>query len=124
MLSLSDHASFLAQGIPAVQLFTPQPIQTFSDPWVSVRDRQVWPPRHYFMCTKDPNSHFRLIGPRFQNAPGWGYGEFDELHDVVRTHPQMVADAILKVADNWGLKPDLNETPLSENSTAAISPSA
>jgi pimeloyl-ACP methyl ester carboxylesterase len=88
-------------------LFTPQPIQTFSEPFVSTRDRLVWPPRHYFMCTKDPNSHFRLIGPRFQNAPGWGYGEFDELHDVVRTHPQMVADAIAKVADNWGLKPDI-----------------
>lgn len=88
-------------------LFVPQPIHTFSDPFVSVRDApQAWPPRHYFMCTKDPNSHFRLIGPRFQNAPGWGYGEFDEFHDVVRTQPQLTADAIAKVAETWGLKPD------------------
>jgi pimeloyl-ACP methyl ester carboxylesterase len=88
-------------------LFVPQPIHTFSDPYVSVRDVQSWPPRHYFMCTKDPNSTFRAIGPKFQNAPGWGYGEFDAFHDVVRTHPQLVADAIAKVADIWGLKPDV-----------------
>ena len=87
-------------------LFTPQPIATLSEPFVSVRARQDWPPRHYVLCKAYKESPFHAIAARVRGAPGWSYGEFDALHDVVRTHPQMVADMISERAKAWGLKPE------------------
>ncbi len=79
-------------------LFTPQPIATSSEPFVSTRPKQDWPPRHYVLCKAYHPSPFHAIAARVKDAPGWTYGEFDALHDVVRTHPEMVADMIEAVA--------------------------
>jgi pimeloyl-ACP methyl ester carboxylesterase len=87
-------------------LFTPQPIRTSSEPFISVREKQDWPPRHYVLCKAYDPSPFHAIAARVKNAPGWSYGEFDALHDVVRTHPTMVADMISERAHAWGLKPE------------------
>ena len=97
--------SFVARAAEKFgSLFTPQPIRTSSEPFVSVREKQDWPPRHYVLCKAYDPSPFHAIAARVRNAPGWTYGEFDALHDVVRTHPLMVADMISDRAQAWGLR--------------------
>lgn len=84
-------------------LFTPQPVKTLAEPFVSVRRQPVWPPRHYFLCTRYKGSVFHRIADQVRGAPGWGYGELDALHDVLRTEPEMTAEAIDAVTREWGL---------------------
>ncbi len=74
--------------------FTPQPLATFSEAFVSVRENATWPTRHYVLCTAYNPSPFHAIAARLRHAPGWSCSEFDALHDVVRTHPQLVAERI------------------------------
>jgi pimeloyl-ACP methyl ester carboxylesterase len=93
----SDPASAARFG----SLFTPQPVGCMAEKFVSVRDNPVWPPRHYVLCTAYRPSPFHAIAERVRSAPGWSYGEFDALHDVVRTHPALVADTILDVTGRW-----------------------
>jgi pimeloyl-ACP methyl ester carboxylesterase len=85
------------------KLFTPQPIGTLEDKFVSVRKVQTWPQRHYILCRAYAGSPFHPIAARVKDAPGWSYGEFDALHDVVRTDPKLVADTIAGIAAEWGL---------------------
>ena len=84
-------------------LFVPQPFRTMSEPWVSVRENPTWPPRHYILCAEYKTSTFQTIAPKVRNAPGWTYSELPALHDVVRTDPQMSADAIAEVAEQMGI---------------------
>lgn len=84
-------------------LFTPQPIGTLSEKFVSIHREPKWPPRHYVLCKAYKPSPFHSIAARLRDAPGWACGEFDALHDVVRTHPEMVADMICASARNPGL---------------------
>lgn len=86
-------------------LFTPQSTKTLSEPFVSVRAQPTWPRRHFFLCTRYKGSVFHRIADQLRGAPGWGYGEFDALHDVLRTDPDLTAEAIDGVARNWGLGP-------------------
>ena len=79
-------------------LFTPQPINTLRDPFLSQRAEQTWPPRWYFLCTAYAGSVFHRIAEGVRGAPGWTYGEIDALHDVLRTHPELTADRIERVA--------------------------
>ena len=85
-------------------LFTPQPIATMSEPFLSVRKQQDWPPRHYVLCKAYDPSPFHAIAARVRGAPGWSYDEFDALHDVVRTHPEMVASMIGEVAERLDIR--------------------
>jgi pimeloyl-ACP methyl ester carboxylesterase len=85
------------------RMFTPQPIKTLADKFVSVRAEQTWPKRHYILCRAYAGSSFHAIAARVKDAPGWSYGEFDALHDVPRTDPKLVADAIAEIAGKWGL---------------------
>ncbi len=84
-------------------LFTPQPLKTSSEPFVSARAEQTWPPRHYVLCKAYDPSPFHAIAARLRGAPGWTHEEFDALHDVVRTHPEMVADMIAATAERWNI---------------------
>jgi pimeloyl-ACP methyl ester carboxylesterase len=85
------------------RMFTPQPIKTLADKFVSVRAEQTWPKRHYILCRAYAGSPFHPIAARVKDAPGWSYGEFDALHDVPRTDPKLVADTIAEIAGKWGL---------------------
>jgi pimeloyl-ACP methyl ester carboxylesterase len=85
------------------RMFTPQPIKTLADKFVSVRAEQTWPKRHYILCRAYAGSPFHPIAARVKDAPGWSYGEFDALHDVPRTDPKLVADEIAEIAGKWGL---------------------
>lgn len=84
-------------------LFTPQPIGTLSEKFIAIHPRRKWPPRHYMLCKAYNPSPFHAIADRLRGAPGWTYGEFDALHDVVRTHPKLVADMICERAEAWGV---------------------
>jgi pimeloyl-ACP methyl ester carboxylesterase len=85
-------------------LFTPQPTKALSEPFVSVRAQPTWPRRHFILCTRYKGSVFHRIADQLRDAPDWGYGELDALHDVLRTDPDLTADAIDAVARNWGLR--------------------
>ena len=84
-------------------LFTPQPFRTMTEPFVTRRENPTWPPRHYILCAEYKTSTFQTIAPKVRNAPGWTYSELPALHDVVRTNPQMSADAIAEVAERMGI---------------------
>jgi pimeloyl-ACP methyl ester carboxylesterase len=87
-------------------LFTAQPIGTMSEKWVSVRpeEQRTWPKRHYILCAAYKGSPFHAFADEVKGQPGWDYSEFDALHDVVRSHPQMTADRIEEIAKGWGIK--------------------
>ncbi|HVB89415.1 MAG TPA: alpha/beta hydrolase [Beijerinckiaceae bacterium] len=78
--------------------FTPQPVGTLSQPFVSTRSASTWPPRHYFLCTRYKGSVFHRMADKVRGAPGWTYGELDALHDVLRTEPELTARSIAEVA--------------------------
>lgn len=91
------------------KLFTPQPVGTQSEPWISVRpdSERTWPRRHYVLCTQYKGSRFHGFAQdvRAQIArgePGWEYSQFDAAHDVVRADPQLTADRITQIARHWG----------------------
>ncbi len=84
-------------------MFTPQPIGTLSEPFISARAAPSWPPRHYVLCKAYNPSPFHAIAARVRGAAGWSYSEFDALHDVVRAAPAMVADRIAAQAELWNI---------------------
>jgi pimeloyl-ACP methyl ester carboxylesterase len=94
---------FAAKWAP---LFTPQPIRTMSEPWVSVREPQArtWPQRHYILCAAYKNSPFHRLHAQVRGQEGWDVSEFDAPHDVVRTDPELVAGRIADIAKGWGLR--------------------
>lgn len=87
-------------------LFTPQPVGTFSEKWVSVRPEaeRTWPRRHYILCTAYKDSPFYQFADEVKGKPDWDYSELDALHDVVRSDPEMTANRIAEIARNWGIK--------------------
>lgn len=87
-------------------LFTPQPIGTMSEKWTSVRPEaeRTWPRRHYILCTAYKDSPFYQFADEVKGKPDWDYSEFDALHDVVRSHPEMTANRIAEIARGWGVK--------------------
>lgn len=81
-----------------------QPIGCMSEKFHSVRgDNPAWPPRHYILCEAYKPSPFHAIAARVKTEPGWTHGTFDEQHDVVRTHPELVSAAIAEVAERMGI---------------------
>lgn len=88
-----------------IKMFTPHPVGCMSEKFVSVRspDQRSWPKRHYILCTQYKASVFHQIARQVQGQEGWDYSEFDALHDVVRSHPQMTADRIDAIAKGWGI---------------------
>ena len=91
-------------------LFTPQPIGTQSEPWVSVRAEhdRTWPQRHYILCTGYKGSRFHGFADDIRahiaaGKPGWEYTEFDAGHDVVRADPQLTAERISQIARSWNI---------------------
>ncbi|HEV2572468.1 MAG TPA: alpha/beta hydrolase [Beijerinckiaceae bacterium] len=87
-------------------LFTPQPVDTLSEKWVSVRPeaQRTWPRRHYILCTTNKSSPFHQFADEVKGKPDWDYSEFDAPHDVVRSHPEMTANRIAEIARGWGVK--------------------
>ena len=73
--------------------------------------RGAWPPRHYALCTAYKGSTFHGLAAKVRQAEGWTYSEFDAHHDVVRTHPQLVADLIAGLADHVGVAKPYAMTP-------------
>lgn len=88
-----------------ISLFTPQPVGCMSEKFVSVRkpEDRSWPRRHYILCNQYKGSPFHFFARQVQGQDGWDYSEFDALHDVVRSHPQMTADRIEEIARGWGI---------------------
>jgi len=90
------------------QLFSPQPIGTLRQPYVSVRGAQTfesshsdfsqWPPRHYALCAAYQGSVFHHLAAKIAGQAGWTTSQFDAHHDVVRTHPHWVAERIEAIA--------------------------
>ena len=66
-------------------------------------EHRTWPRRHYILCTQYRGSVFHRFARQVQDREGWDYSEFDALHDVVRSHPQMTADRIDEIARGWGI---------------------
>ncbi len=96
--------------------FSPQPVGTTAEPYVSVRgastmDADRWPPRHYALCTAYKGSIFHSLAATVQGQPGWSYSEFDAQHDVVRTHPALVAERIAGIAERLGIRKPYAMTP-------------
>lgn len=89
-----------------IKMFVPHPVGCMSEKFVSVRapEKRTWPQRHYILCTQYKGSVFHNFARQVQGAKGWDYSEFDALHDVVRSHPQMTADRIDEVARGWSIK--------------------
>lgn len=87
-------------------LFTPQPLGTSSEPWVSVRPEaeRTWPRRHYILCKAYVGSPFHHFAAQVRDQPGWDYSEFDAPHDVVRTDPELTAGRIAEIARGWGIE--------------------
>lgn len=92
------------------QLFTPQPVGTQSEPWISVRPEaeRTWPRRHYILCTQYKGSPFHGFADDVRahiasGEPGWDYSEFDAAHDVVRADPDITASRIAQIARGWGV---------------------
>ena len=88
------------------KMFTPHPVGCMSEKFVSVREpeQRTWPRRHYILCNEYKGSVFHMFAAQVQGESGWEYSEFDALHDVVRSHPQMTADRIDAIAKGWGIK--------------------
>ncbi len=88
-----------------INMFTPHPVGCMSEKFVSVRtpEQRDWPRRHYVLCTRYKGSIFHVIAQQVRAAGDWEYSEFDALHDVVRSHPQMTADRIDEIARSWGI---------------------
>ena len=91
------------------KLFTPQPVGTQSEKWISVRpeNERTWPRRHYILCTQYKGSRFHGFAADVRahiasGKPGWEYSEFDAAHDVVRADPQLTAGRIAQIARAWG----------------------
>ncbi len=83
-------------------LFTAHPINCFSEPYIATRAQpDLWPPRHYALCTAYDPSPFQTIAARLRNDESWSVSEFDAFHDVVRTHPEDVAQLIEEVIAGW-----------------------
>ena len=87
--------------------FTPQPIGTITEPYLSVRgaatmDAAAWPPRHFALCAAYKGSAFQKMAVKVKGKSGWTSSEFDAQHDVVRTHPRDVADRIAGIASSLG----------------------
>lgn len=92
------------------RLFTPQPVGTQSEKWISVRPEteRTWPRRHYILCTQYRGSRFHGFAADVKahiasGASGWEYSEFDAAHDVVRADPKLTADRIAQIARRWGI---------------------
>ncbi len=87
-------------------MFTPQPIGCMSEKFVSVRkpEDRTWPRRHYVLCAAYKGSTFQVIARQVRNDPAWEYSEFDAMHDVVRSDPQLTASRILQIARDWGIR--------------------
>lgn len=92
------------------QLFTPQPVGTQSEPWISVRPEaeRTWPRRHYILCTQYKGSRFHGFADDVRahissGEPGWDYSEFDAAHDVVRADPHLTASRVAQIARGWGV---------------------
>ena len=88
--------------------FTPQPIGTIREPYVSARgvatmDASAWPPRHYALCAAYKGSAFHGLAAKVKGQPGWTSSEFDAMHDVIRTHPRDVADRLASIAAGLGI---------------------
>jgi pimeloyl-ACP methyl ester carboxylesterase len=81
---------------------TAQPIKTLSEPWVSVRSRQTWPPRHYISCRDTPMPVFRTTAEHVKGTAGWTVEEFAAAHDVPLTHPELVTATIAGLAGMAG----------------------
>ncbi|MFN3891764.1 MAG: alpha/beta fold hydrolase [Beijerinckiaceae bacterium] len=93
------------------KLFTPQPVGTQSEKWISVRPghERTWPRRHYILCTQYKGSRFHGFAADIRahiaaGKPGWEYSEFDAAHDVVRADPQLTADRIAQIARAWDIR--------------------
>lgn len=101
------HADGIPPGIAGSarfdHLFTAQPIRTLREPWESVRPDVTWPPRHYVLCRDYVGSTFQTIAARLRTDVDWTYEELPALHDVVRTDPQMTADAIRRAAEHLSI---------------------
>jgi hypothetical protein len=88
---------------PDMPPMTPQPVGTLAEKFVSVRDKPAWPRRHYILCSGNPGPTFRQFADRTRSAADWEYGEFAAGHDVILTHPELVAERLAGIASKWGM---------------------
>jgi pimeloyl-ACP methyl ester carboxylesterase len=82
------------QGETGAQPYTPQAVGTMSTPWISVREVQAWPHRHYVRCAQNPGPIFHRIFERLRADPAWTHETYDAGHNIPLTHPEVVADMI------------------------------
>ena len=83
-------------------LFTAHPINCFNEPYLATRaEPNLWPPRHYAVCTAYNPSPFQTIAARLHDDKDWSVSELHAYHDVVRTHPADVVEMIEKVLASW-----------------------
>ncbi len=98
-------------------LFVPQPIHTSSDPFVSGARRAELAAAALFHVRQGPQQHVPRDRAEVPERAGLGLWRVRRIPRRGAHPSQLVADAIAKVADIWGLKPDARL----RSTTAAIS---
>ncbi len=63
-------------------------------------------PRHYLFCSRTPDTYPCAHGRTRLEAQGIPYGWIDADHDAPFTAPSKLAQALLSIADDYGLLPD------------------
>ncbi len=81
-------------GVDEYAPYTPHPIKTMQEKWISVSGKTVWPPRHFILCTANKGSSFQHIAARVKGNPDWTYSEIDAFHDVIYAQSDVTATAI------------------------------
>ena len=81
-------------GVLGYAPYTPQPVETLRQRWVSVRAEQTWPRRHYILCTAYENSPFHAIAAGLRGRADWTMADLDAFHDVIYVQPERTSAAI------------------------------
>lgn len=82
------------------RMATPMPWKCYGERVDMARGPDVVGQKAYIRCSLHKRPYFEAAADRSRGAPGWRVRDLPTAHNVMITHPQLMADTLLELAGN------------------------